>query len=281
MLSIVCGEIPCFHRKQTEAGELQGQIPPPQSGHDSWASSSVEESMIWYQRESSQEGPSHVVAESCTAHHFKGQMEARGVKVRSDSREHLLLAPFTFPFPTSIFVIIYNTINLLPRALWPELKTDRKPKGVDTPFCQRSDYSYSKIKSKFYFRDDGCHRKHFTTKHYSQDFISIAVYSGGATNVFKRDCERLEFLHWIYLLQSSYLAAVPQFHSCFLPLPFSYSLEKHLPISAAFRCAALFGSSVSIGQEVTVSRLANCILCIFWSDWILKWKYFKTNKKKL
>lgn len=40
---------------------------------------------------------------------------------------------------------------------------------------------------------------------------------------------------------------------------------------------ALFGPWVSSGQAVTVSWLANCILCIFYSDWILKWKYFKTK----
>lgn len=149
---------------------------------------------------------------------------------------------FSSPLPIHLlFIISYDTADALPWALWPELKTERKPKGVDTPFCQRSNPSYSKMKNKFYFRDDGCHTKQFTTKHYSQDFISIAVYSGGATNIFERDrkspCQ--EFLHWVCLLQSSYLAAVPPFHSCFLPLPFCSDSEK-LPVSAASLRAASF-----------------------------------------
>ncbi|KAI1240856.1 hypothetical protein IHE44_0009301, partial [Lamprotornis superbus] len=63
--------------------------------------------------------------------------------------------------------------------------TESKPKGVDTLFRQRSKSCLFEnlkkiLKIKFYFHDDACQRKHFTTKHDSQDLISLAVYSGGA-----------------------------------------------------------------------------------------------------
>lgn len=91
---------------------------------------------------------------------------------------------------TPLIVIICETVHILPWALQPEVKTESKPKGVDTPFCQRSNTflfkkeKEEKKKIQFYFHDDGCHRKHFPTKHHSQDFISLAVYSGGAINTF-------------------------------------------------------------------------------------------------
>lgn len=83
-------------------------------------------------------------AEPCTAGCLLEQVGARDREVCNDSSEHLLSVPPTFssltapPNPPPPLFVICETADILPWALWPELKTGSKPKGVDTLFCQRS-----------------------------------------------------------------------------------------------------------------------------------------------
>lgn len=133
-------------------------------------------------------------AEPCTAHCLLEQMGARDWKVCNDSSEHLLSFSPTFSsFPTppppflSLFVRLQTYFHGPFNQNW-KLKASQREWTLH--FAKDLILSCSKIKkkntkpTKFYFLYDGCHRKHFTTEHDSQDFISLAVYSGGATNGF-------------------------------------------------------------------------------------------------
>lgn len=118
-------------------GSSKGQISPPQSGCDSWAPHSAEEDRTQCQRENSQEGQSMVVTEPCSTHCLLEQMGARDWRcAMTTARTFFQFPPLSLLFSPPPFLSFF--VRLRTYFYGPSTRTESKPKGVDTPFRQRS-----------------------------------------------------------------------------------------------------------------------------------------------
>lgn len=105
------------------------------------SSHSAEEDRPQYQRENSQEGQSMVVTEPWSTRCLLEQMGAR------DWRCAMTTARTFFQFPPLYLPCLFSPLPLLSffwdckdTSMGPSTRTESKPKGVDTPFRQRSKY---------------------------------------------------------------------------------------------------------------------------------------------